>query len=352
MKKMGQNIVIFIVFLGIAYFQPVFFPFSDSKQEKVSQLTTKTEEEVATPKRLKTEGLAKYIGKNSLSLKKEYGLPVKSFAVGDITWYLYEKQGAQLQVGVQNHRIVDMLVFGSKADVAPFKIGMSLNELAPHIELLTSFQLTSQGKTYHVDISEDNLVNTPFVSFKNDSEAFLQFHHQGKLEVVYYASTPQFLQNMPYRLSAPDTGDAGRVLSDETKKEEAQHQALVQQTWQSLLKEKVVLDPALNEEARQLLLTLQKNMSDYIEDKQLEEWQHAFQGKALQQSFTLPEDMVKRLSDKPALVVATNRSINVELVHQFYDLNANKILAQNRNIHIGLSHKGDVWFMIVKENET
>lgn len=347
MKKIGQNIVIFILLLGIAYFQPVFFPFSTKKVETGQPLTTKTET-IASPKRLKTEGLAQYIGKSSLSLQKAFGLPKKSYAFQGVTWYVYQKGKCTLQVAVQNHHITDILAFGNKAPVAPFKIGMSLNDLAPYIDLMTEFQLTSGKKKYTIEVSEDDLVSTPFIAFENGSEAFLQFDHQGILQAVYYGDTAQFLRNMPYRLETEEP-DKPHLLTD--KKGEETHYRLVQQTWQTLLKYHVQLDPTLNQEAKQTLSDWEEKVQDMDDSTAKSQWQAAFHNQFNAGAIVLPEKQADALSHQSLLIFGTRRDVNVELVHQFYDLNAHKIMRHAKNIRVGLAHQGQVWAMVVQETE-
>lgn len=342
MKKIGQNIVIFLIILGITYLQPVFFPFSQEKTEQAPVTTNMPKQ--SQPKMLKAEGFARYIYQPFSKLYKKLGSYQKVYAVDDGTWYQFHQPGIFVQALVRHQKVEALLVMGDKAPVNPFKMNMTADELASNIEMMTNFQLKVHQKTYDIEIPEEELVASPFIEYKGGIYSFLQFNHLGQLKGIFYGDATLFIKNMPYRLTSGKM-PISVVQNDKIWEAKAE---MSQSTFAYLLGNTTV-DEALNKQAQSILKQFKTHLNKYVSEEEQILYQQAFEGTIeADETLFLSQKALKDLTSKQALMMATGKDSNVALFHYFYE-RVGQEDDTTKSYHLGTAHIGEVQLFIVEE---
>ena len=332
MKKMGQNIVIFLILLGITYFYPVFF--SSSKEGTESQPVTQMTPKMVQEKPQKATGVNRYIHRSLKSFEEKYG-QTKYIAQNEKEcFFILDHKECLIQLSVINDKITSILILGQQAVPAPFSLGMTLNQLSSKINLMTNFEIKYQQKRYQIEIPEDKLLLSPCVLFDNQSYALLQFDTKGILQGTYYCDVDKLVQNMPYRF-----------INDSPQfKQGISQSQLTLSVWERLIKKEIVVTEEMNRQAKE---ELQK----FIQEQRKEEgWMNAFHY-VVNKELVYPAKDFSSFFDREGLLLATHKDYQLELLQRFYDLNQHSILASNVPLRMGLYQQGSVTLLFKEEDK-
>lgn len=178
MKTFLRAIPIFIVAMAIVYALPVF---NSATQTETNKNQVKTEKVVKKPKTgmvqktVPVDGLADYIGISVELFTQQFGEPVrKDETAYDFQWWIYnQKDKDYLQVGVKDGKIVTIFALGNNLDVAPFKIGMSIDSIYSTATLYPNFEVEYNEDTYELELSENDMNTHPLIAFDNGTFAIL-----------------------------------------------------------------------------------------------------------------------------------------------------------------------------------
>ncbi|MCO6017581.1 MULTISPECIES: CAP-associated domain-containing protein [Carnobacterium] len=179
MKTFLRTIPLFIVAMVIVYALPVF---NSATQTPTNKNQQKTNEQVAkktktgmVQKTVPVDGLADYIGISIDLFTQQFGEPVrKDETAYDFQWWIYnQKDKDYLQVGVKDGKIVTIFALGTNLDVAPFKIGMTIDSIYSTATLYPNFEVEYNEDTYELELSESDMNNHPLIAFDNGTFAIL-----------------------------------------------------------------------------------------------------------------------------------------------------------------------------------
>lgn len=329
MKKIGQNIVIFLILLGITYCYPIFFSSSQSPKEETSSVSYVPKE----PKTIATQGMARYIHQPVRKFEQHYGKVTKIATLNKETWYQQVQEQSVIQLSVRDGRVTSILLVGNHGNEEPLPLGITLNELSSRIELQTDFLLQDDKEKYYIEIPEDKLLLSPCLAFKNQSYALLQFDTQGILHGVYYCDAKKLLQNMPYKVTN----------TRPTITQGISNEKLTIGIWQQLTNSPLKMSHTLNRLAKD-------DLEQFLMDHQKEtKWVNALHY-PVEQPLYYPTKDFQSDFEKEGILLATRKDYQLELLQRFYDLNYQSVLQANQNTVVGLAHRGSIT-LLLKEDE-
>ncbi len=210
---------IFVLFLGLLYMQPVWFPrsnavpSSDNVGHKDPPATTLN----YVP--IKTQGMAEWIGKNLTDFQETFGVADEKVASGfsfTIERY-YLAEDSYMEVNVENESITAIKFMGEDASmIQPFDFGMTMNDLAQLTMVYPNFKIDYSKNSVGIELTEDDMNYRPLLAFDNDSFAILFFDLQqgeSSLYSVMYLDKATLLKLSPYQVTE---GESPHFVADKT----------------------------------------------------------------------------------------------------------------------------------------
>lgn len=206
MKRFGQFSLLLIAFILIVYAEPIVFP-----NKEVSTTIKPVEEADVTVSHtsfpygeIRATGVANYIGKKPQELTKLYGesLEIQETDLGYEWWILGENDEDYVQVAVRDNKISSVFVLGKNIDAEPFKLGMSLTDIAEVTTIYSNFDFDYKNSHYKLELSEEDMNYQPLVAFDNGTFAILHLDQStGELLGIRYLNKEVLVNLMPYQLN-------------------------------------------------------------------------------------------------------------------------------------------------------
>jgi len=156
-------------------------------------------------------GISAHIGQSSNVLIQAYGQPDrKDPSAHGYDWWIYNMETAYLQFGVEQNKVVTAYAIG-EADVAPFTIGQSVDEIFRSTFIDTEVLVEYEGSTYRFELSEEDLNVRPLVPLGNIYAQLYLDKFTGTLSSIRFISSKHLIIQSPYEmvysgelLSAPE----------------------------------------------------------------------------------------------------------------------------------------------------
>lgn len=162
------------------------------------------------------EGLAATIGKKVKEIKKKYGEPARidPSAYGYDWWIYNQKADHYFQLAVENGKVVSAYGIGEQVNVAPFKIGQSIDEIYSSLYAETSIDIEANGSTYRFELSEEDLNMRPIIDLGDKYAQLYLDKFTGTLSSVRFLNDTILLKHKPYELTYRGKLMPEEVLSD------------------------------------------------------------------------------------------------------------------------------------------
>ncbi len=163
------------------------------------------------------EGLSIYIGKSIDSLVKDYGEPDRKdpTAYGYEWWVFNGLADTYMQVGVQNDLVVTVYVIGGSLNVAPYKIGQTIEEIYRSTLLDTEITIALDNGTYRFELSEEDLNIRPLVQLGDIYVQLSLDKYTGTLSSVRFVDKKTLIIQSPYEMPF-----RGELVENSTPSEE------------------------------------------------------------------------------------------------------------------------------------
>ncbi|WP_404331377.1 CAP domain-containing protein [Mesobacillus maritimus] len=146
--------------------------------------------------------LGTLIGKDVQSLLSELGSPRrKDLSAYGYTWYIYNYDiNHYVQVGVLNDKVVTVYAIGNEANVTPFKIGQSFDELVVNHSIESSIPLNEADGSYQFELSSEDLSTRPLVKSGNIYAQLYIDRMTGLLSSVRFLDGQTLVRHQPYEM--------------------------------------------------------------------------------------------------------------------------------------------------------
>lgn len=180
MKRILIFIITFLIFLGFAYFEPVFFG-RHRQEESISLENMETNRQAYDSNNFATIGAAKYLGKPVVENKQ---------LIKEASEYVEIKGKLEKVTFNQNSEYI-----------RPFKLGMTLGELSQNILLRSNFEVHYNGATWNIELDEQAMNYYPLIQFANGTFAILYLAREtGELTSITYVSRKSLLDDQLYMI--------------------------------------------------------------------------------------------------------------------------------------------------------
>ena len=288
MKKLNfwqRLLLCFVVVLPLMYLNPFF---KADKQQVDQTVSNEQKSAVKSPaittskvKKLKTKGLARYIGVSTLSFRETFGEPLQTFASAEnIEWQQYGTSASEyMLVGSDQNteKIVTIYTVGKSSAKNVLQVGMSLKKLRQKVTLSSNFKLSLNEQVAQLKLSANDLVTHPLVAFKNGSYAISYFDsNTKKITAIAYVAKNELLRSQIYRVSsqtplpvqyssAVDWNAIQLPLQSSTL-------ALINIKRNLAKKEPYMSSTELNEVAKKISMTIDEKPQKYFSKKQMKQY--------------------------------------------------------------------------------
>jgi uncharacterized protein YkwD len=149
-----------------------------------------------------TSGISLLMGKNIDELIRQLGNPVRiDPTYYGYDWYVYNNDyNHYIQVGVENGRVVTIYAIGEELDVAPFKVGQSIEEIFSTVFIETNINIELKQGTYQFELNDTDVNMRPLVQL-GDIFAILYFDKfTGTLSSIRFLDSVTLIKQRPYEL--------------------------------------------------------------------------------------------------------------------------------------------------------
>lgn len=277
-RVIGFLSILFFVMIGY-YLQPVLFP---PTQKKIPAAPTNqvVRHKALKYQTIKAEGYANYISEPIETFEEEFGRPIK---IEDSGFFFqtreYPLDQGILEVNVESGQVSTIKVMAKKADVKPFKLGMSSSRLSDQINLSADFALSYDEEPVQIELSENDMRFRPLIAFDNNTFAMLFFNGDNeKLIGAVYLDIENLLRLMPYQINSGNPL-ANRVqesnldwtLLNQQKQERTINAMNVYRTLRKL--EKLPTADGSMTNSKKLLKSFLTTPKKVLETDRLEKWQ-------------------------------------------------------------------------------
>lgn len=148
-------------------------------------------------------GISAQVGKSAKHWVEVFGQPSrKDPSSYGYEWWIYNEQPElYMQAGVEGGRIVTVYVAGSHLNIAPYKIGQSIEDIYRTTLLDTEIVVKNSKGSYRFELSEEDLNIRPLVQL---GEVYAQLYidkFTGSLSSVRFMSKDTLIRQRPYELA-------------------------------------------------------------------------------------------------------------------------------------------------------
>lgn len=277
-RVIGFLSILCLVLIGY-YLQPVLFP-PTQKQVPVEQKNQVVRHKALKHQTIKAEGYAEYVSQSIETFEQKFGQPIK---VEDSGFFFqtrdYEHERGILEVNVEAGKVSTIKVMAKKADIQPFKFGMTSSQLSDQINLSADFALTYDEEPVAIELSENDMRFRPLIAFDNNTFAMLFFNGDSeKLVGMVYLDLENLLRLMPYQINSgnplanrvQESNLDWNVLNEQ--KQSRTVEAINQYRGLNKLPKLTVTDRT-RENSKKLLKSFLTTPKRVLSNERLEEWQ-------------------------------------------------------------------------------
>lgn len=304
MRRIGEFILVFLIVLAFFYMKPVVL--SQRSPNSVEELVVnevKPQTKSNQQNELNATGLATIIGLSEKQLKEKMPNPKNEWVVGiDKKWLVYgDKNTDYYQVELTDDKVSSVFVLGTKVDVSPFSMDMTLGDISEITTIYPNFEFDYRDKKYEIELTEDDMNYRPLIAFDNGTFALLHFNYDtGKLLGVRYVSKSTLVEMIPYQLNE-EVSLQPVELTDEQWNQFNQANTEQMFTILNIMRERVnrkpyKLDAELALESKKALEEFNADPKLVIKkEERLDQWQEKVDSSNPSDSFILVDEELERL---------------------------------------------------------
>lgn len=158
------------------------------------------------------EGLAGTIGEKQSVIKKKFGKPnrIDLSSYGYEWWVYNQNEDNYFQIAIENGKVVSAYGIGNQVNVAPFKIGESIDEIYSSLYAETAVDIEANGSLYRFELSEEDMNLRPIIKLGNKYAQLYLDKFTGTLSSVRFLNDSILLKQRPYELTY-----RGELMPDE-----------------------------------------------------------------------------------------------------------------------------------------
>lgn len=148
-----------------------------------------------------TTGISVYIGKSSEEIVEKYGKPnrVDESAFG-YNWWIYHLNNTTLMVGVDNGIVTQLYIDDSNFDVAPYKIGQTLDDVYRMTIFEEEVTVELEENLYMFAMNEEDMRNRILVKYEDIFAQLYIDEEKQQLDGIRFLDGKTLVKHKPYEL--------------------------------------------------------------------------------------------------------------------------------------------------------
>ncbi|MGG4266462.1 CAP domain-containing protein [Peribacillus simplex] len=149
------------------------------------------------------EGLGVTIGKKAKEIEKEYGKPDRiDMSAYGYEWWVYKKDyNNYFQLAVEDGKVVSAYGIGDKVNVAPFKIGQSIDAIYSSLYVEPTVDIVVGDSSYRFELSEEDMNMRPLIDLGNIYAQLYLDKFTGTVSSIRFLNASALLKQKPYELT-------------------------------------------------------------------------------------------------------------------------------------------------------
>lgn len=162
-------------------------------------------------------GIAASIGKKTSEVEEIYGKPARidPSSYGYDWWIYNDNKDRYFQLAVEGGRVVSSYGIGKNINVAPFKIGQTIDEIYSSVFVETSVEIEWKGSSYRFELSEEDMNMRPLIKLGTVYVQLYLDKFTGKVSSVRFLNEETLLKQRPYEITYRGEMLQEEPLSDE-----------------------------------------------------------------------------------------------------------------------------------------
>ncbi len=276
-----KTCVCFVIILPVLYLLAIFASDDRTDKKELSHSNEPHSQVVPKVTKLKTQGLARYIGVSNLVFSADFGQPTQVITSAEnIEWQQYRwEDKTYMLVGIDKYsaKVCAIYLLGESPLTSELKNGLKKSELQQKFPLAMDFKLRSNEQTAQIKLTQTDLATKPLIAFKNGSYAVSYISRVTKKVVaVEYLDKEELLRSGLYKVSS-QTPLPVRYSTDVLSSDD--QDTMIQGIWEVLTFERAqrkVAQLSQNEEttavAQRISQTLENDPKKYLSKKQLKQY--------------------------------------------------------------------------------
>ena len=148
-------------------------------------------------------GLAVTLGQTEKQMKKKFGEPdrVDRSAYG-YDWWIYNGDVSEyFQLGMEDGKVVSAYGLGENVDVAPFKIGQSIDAVYSSLYVEPTVDIDDKENSYRFELSEEEMNMRPLIELKGIYAQLYLDKFSGTVSSIRFLDKSTLLKQKPYELT-------------------------------------------------------------------------------------------------------------------------------------------------------
>lgn len=277
-----KTCVCFVIILSVLYLLAIFTNDDKTDKKELSHSNEPHSQVVPKVTKIKTQGLARYIGVSNLAFSADFGRPTQVITSAEnIEWQQYRwEDKTYMLVGINKYsaKICAIYLLGESPLASELKNGLKKRKLQQKFPLAMDLKLRSNEQTAQIKLNQTDIETKPLIAFKNGSYAVSYFSRVTKKVVaVEYLDKEELLRSGLYQVSS-QTPLPVRYSTDVLSSDD--QDTMIQGIWEVLTFERAQRKVAQLSQsevatavAQRISQTLENDPKKYLPKKQLQQYQ-------------------------------------------------------------------------------
>ncbi|WP_409305304.1 CAP domain-containing protein [Peribacillus sp. SCS-155] len=174
-----------------------------TKQKNTDDPARKTSSDSSSPEGFPREGIGSFLGKSITSATKLYGSPARvDLSAFGYEWWIYNQDKNQyFQLAVLDGKVVSAYAIGKDANIYPFKIGQSIDEIYSRLYIETYVDIDTKESSYRFELSEEDMNMRPLIKLGSVYAQVYLDKFTGTISSVRFLDKATLVKQRPYELT-------------------------------------------------------------------------------------------------------------------------------------------------------
>ena len=166
-----KTCVCFVIILPVLYLLAIFTNDDKTDKKELSHSNEPHSQVVPKVTKIRTQGLARYIGVSNLAFSADFGRPIQVITSAEnIEWQQYRwEDKTYMLVGINKYsaKVCAIYLLGESPLASELKNGLKKRKLQQKFPLAMDLKLRSNEQTAQIKLNQTDIETKPLIAFKN-----------------------------------------------------------------------------------------------------------------------------------------------------------------------------------------